>query len=114
MAIQLALTGDIHRLETPTVKYRVLPTAHRQALYEGLLAVDRKWWNAPLSTEARRRIRRAIRFDSLVVMLDAVSELRMALRSGSFRETVAANRKVLRASIRWACLPVRLRRRSAA
>jgi glycosyltransferase involved in cell wall biosynthesis len=113
MAIQLALTGLIHRLETPTVKYRVLPTAHRQALYEGLLAVDRKWWNASLGTEARRRIRRAIRFDSLVVMLDAVSELRIALCSGSFRETVAANRKLMRVTIRWAGLPVRLRKRSA-
>jgi len=114
MAIQLALTGPIHRLETPTVKYRVLPTSHRQALYEGLLAVDRKWWNASVSGEARRRIRRAIRFDSFVVMLDAASELRVALRARSLRETVAANRKLLRATIRWACLPVRLRKGSAA
>ena len=70
MAIQLALCGPVHRLQSPTLQYRVLPTVHRHALYEGLLAVDRKWWNAPLGAEDRRRVRQAVRFDALVTMLD--------------------------------------------
>jgi hypothetical protein len=109
MAIQLALTGKVHRIETPTVKYRLLPTAHQQALYEGLLALDRKWWNAPLRADTRRRVRRAIRFDSLVVMLEASGLLRSALLSGSVRETVTASRKLMRTVLRRIGLPIRLR-----
>jgi glycosyltransferase involved in cell wall biosynthesis len=111
MAIQLALSGPVHRLPSPTLKYRVLPTAHRQALYEGLLAVDRKWWNAPLPAGDRRRVRRAIRFDSFVVMLDAGSVLRTAARSGSASDAVRAARGLTRAALRWACLPIRLRQK---
>lgn len=109
MAIQIALSGPVHRLPTPTIQYRVLPTVHRQALYEGLLAVDRKWWNAPLLAKDRRRVRRAIRFDSFVVMLDAGIVLRKALRSGSARDAVWAARRLTRAILRWVCLPIRLR-----
>jgi hypothetical protein len=54
----VVLTGRIHRLETPTVASCCRPPI--AALYEGLMAVDRKWWNASLSTEARRRIWRVI------------------------------------------------------
>ncbi len=111
MAIQLALSGPVHRLPIPTLKYRVLPTVHRKALYQGLLAVDRKWWNAAVRAEDRRRVRRAIRFDSFVVMLDAGIVLRKALRSGSTRETVRAARRLGRAGLRWACLPIRLRQK---
>ncbi|MGZ4672098.1 MAG: hypothetical protein ACXV8K_05470 [Ilumatobacteraceae bacterium] len=114
MAIQLALSGAVHRLPTPpTLQYRVLPTVHRETLYEGLLAVDRKWWNAPLRAEDRRRVRRAIRFDSFVVMLDAGIVLRKALHSGSVRETVKAARRLTRAVLRWVCLAIRLRQRPA-
>lgn len=109
MAVQLALVGPVHRLESSTLEYRVLPTVHRQALYEGLLAVDKKWWNAPLRSEDRRRVRHAIRFDSFVAMLDAGIVLRKALRSGSARETVGAARRLARVVLRWACLPIRLR-----
>jgi GT2 family glycosyltransferase len=109
MAIQLALFGPVHRLPSPTLKYRVLPTVHRQALYEGLLAVDRKWWHAPLRAEDRRRVRRAIRFDSFVVMLDAGIGLRTACRSGSARDAARAARRLARAALRWACLPIRFR-----
>ena len=109
MAIQLALTGPVDRLPSPTLQYRVLPTPHRQTLYEGLLAVDRKWWNAPLSAADRRKVRRAIRFDSLVVLLDAVLVLRKACRFRSAQNRVAAVRRLIRATIRWACLPIRLR-----
>jgi Glycosyl transferase family 2 len=114
MAIQLALTGPIHRLQSPTLEYRVLPTIHRQALYEGLLAVDRKWWNAPLRAADRRRVRRAIRFDSFVVLLDAGVVLRQAWRSGSVQETARAARRLTRAGLRWACLPIRLRQKPVA
>jgi glycosyltransferase involved in cell wall biosynthesis len=114
MAIQLALCGPVHRLQSPTLKYRVLPTAHREALYEGLLAVDRKWWNAPLRAEDRRRVRRAIRFDSLVVMLDAGIDLRKAWRSRSVRDGLTTARSLTRAALRWACLPIRLRPNSVA
>jgi hypothetical protein len=109
MAIQLALAGPIHRLPSPTLKYRVLATVHQQALYEGLLAVERKWWNAPLRAEDRRRIRRAIRFDSFVVMLDSGIVLRKALRAGSVREAVMAARRLARNGLRWILLPIRLR-----
>jgi hypothetical protein len=114
MAIQLALVGRIHRLQSPTLQYRVLPTAHREVLYEGLLAVDRKWWNAPLRAEDRRRVRRAIRFDSFVVMLDAGIVLRKALSSGSLRESVGAARQLARVGVRWACLPIRMREKPVA
>jgi hypothetical protein len=114
MAIQLALCGPVHRLQSPTLEYRVLPTVHREALYEGLLAVDRKWWNAPLRAEDRRRVRRAIRFDSFVVMLDAGIVLRNAGRCRSAREAVRAARGLTRAALRWACLPIRLRQKPAA
>jgi hypothetical protein len=109
MAIQLALSGPVHRLQSPTLQYRVLPTVHRQALYEGLLAVDRKWWNAPLPAEDRRRVRRAIRFNSFVVVLDAGTVLRKAWRSGSARDVLRAAKRLTRASLRWACLPIWLR-----
>ena len=111
MAIQLALAGPVHRLRSTTLQYRVLPTAHRQSLYEGLLAVDRKWWNAPLRAEDRRRVRRAIRFDSLVVVLDAGTFLRDAWRSRSVPDVLRAARRLTRAVVRWACLPIRLRQR---
>jgi len=111
MAIQIALCGPVHRLSTPTIQYRLLPTIHRQALYEGLLAVDQKWWNAPLRANDRRRVRRAIRFDSFVVMLDAGIVLREALRSGSARDAVWAARRLTRSILRWVCLPIRLRQR---
>jgi glycosyltransferase involved in cell wall biosynthesis len=109
MAIQLALAGPVHRLPSPTLQYRVLSSAHREALYDGLLAVDRKWWNAPLSAADRRRVRRAIRFDSFVVMLDAGIVLGRALRARSARETVTAARRVARTGVRWAALPLRVR-----
>jgi hypothetical protein len=114
MAIQLALFGPVHRLPSPTLQYRVLPTVHRQALYEGLLAVDRKWWNAPLRSEDRRRVRRAIRFDSFVVMLDAGIVLRTACRSGSVPDAARAARRLTRAALRWACLPIRFRQNPVA
>jgi GT2 family glycosyltransferase len=114
MAIQLALSGPIHRLRSPTFQYRVLPTVHRTALYDGLLALDRKWWNAPLGTEDRRRVRRAIRFDSLVAMMDASSVLLEALRSGSVRNSVTAIRRLARTGLRWAGLAIRLRPKPAA
>jgi hypothetical protein len=108
MAIQLALSGAVHRLQSPTLQYRVLPTVHRQSLYEGLLAVDRKWWNAPLRAEDRRRVRRAIRFDAFVVTLDAGIALRKAWRSRSGQDVVKATRRLTRAALRWACLPIQL------
>jgi len=114
MAIQISLCGPVHRLPLPTIQYRVLPTVHRQALYEGLLALDRKWWNAPLRAKDRRRVRRAIRFDSLVVMLDAGIVLRKAARSGSASDAVRAARRLTRAAVRWACLPIRLRQNTVA
>lgn len=114
MAIQLALSGPVHRLRSPTLMYRVLPTVHRQALFEGLLAMDRKWWNAPLRAQDRRRVRRAIRFDSFVVMLDAGIVLRKALRTGSVRDAGRAARRLTRAALRWACLPIRLRQKPVA
>jgi glycosyltransferase involved in cell wall biosynthesis len=113
MVVQLSLTGPIHRLQSPTLQYRVLVTAHQEALYEGLLALDRKWWNAPLPAEDRRRVRRAIRFDSLVLMLDTGSVLAEAVRSRSFRAAVAAARRLARAGARRASLPIRLRRQPA-
>jgi glycosyltransferase involved in cell wall biosynthesis len=105
MVVQLSLTGPIHRLQSPTLQYRVLVTAHQEALYEGLLALDRKWWNAPLPAEDRRRVRRAIRFDSLVVVLDAWA----VLRSASAGDVGGSARRLARAVIRWGCLPLRLR-----
>ncbi len=111
MAIQLALSGSVHRLQAATLKYRVLSTIHRQALYEGLLAVDRKWWNARLPPDTRRRVRRAIRFDSFVVLVDAGIALRDALASGSPRETIRTGKRAMRAALRWAFLPMRLRYR---
>ena len=112
MAIQLALSGPVHRLKSPTLQYRVLPTVHRQALYEGLLAVDQKWWNAPLRAEDRRRVRRAIRFDSFVVVLDAGILIREAWSSRSVRDAAKAAQRLMRAALRWACLPIRLRPRN--
>ncbi|MFA5956107.1 glycosyltransferase family A protein [Hyphomicrobium sp.] len=109
MTIQLALTGEIHRLDNPTVKYRQLPTAHQNSLYEGLLAVDRKWWNAPLGRDTRRKVRSAIRFDSFVVILQASEELRTALLAGSVRDSIAGSRQLLRSILRWIGLPIRLR-----
>jgi glycosyltransferase involved in cell wall biosynthesis len=109
MAIQLALSGPVHRVQFPTLEYRVLATAHQEALYEGLLAVDRKWWNAALPADDRRRVRRAIRFDSLVVMLDAGVVLRDAWQSRSVRDGARASRSLLRAFLRWAAMPIRLR-----
>ena len=111
MAIQLALCGPVHRLQSPTLQYRVLPTVHRQALYEGLLAVDQKWWNAPLRAEDRRRVRRAIRFDAFVVMLDSGTVLRTACAPDRHGMPSAAARGLTRAVLRWACLPIRLRRK---
>jgi len=108
MAIQLALSGPVHRLQSPTVQYRVLPSLHQQALYEGLLAVDRKWWNTPLGGVDRRRVRRAIRFHSFVGMLDSALAFRKAWRSGSVAETVGAARRLTRACLRWVCAPIRL------
>ena len=108
MAIQLALTGLVHRLPISTLQYRVLPTVHRQSLYEGLLAVDRKWWNASLCAEDRRRVRHAIRFDSFVVMLDAGVSLRTTCRSGSVVGAIRAARTLGRAALRFVYLPVRL------
>lgn len=109
MAIQLALTGPVHRIGVTTVQYRVLPTVHRLSLYEGLLAVDRKWWNAKLDAQTRSRVRDAIRFDSRVFVMNAAEELRSALGAGSLRRTVAAARQWMRGAARLLLLPLRLR-----
>jgi glycosyltransferase involved in cell wall biosynthesis len=111
MAIQLALVGQIHRIQAPTVQYRVLPTIHRQTLYDGLRQIDRKWWNLRLDAATRRIVRHAIRFDSRVVMLDAAQQLGSALRSGSVTRMVPAAVSLLRAVARLLSLPVRLRSR---
>lgn len=109
MAIQLALLGPVHRLPVTTLQYRVLPTAHRNSLFEGLLAVDRKWWNAALDAQTRRKVRYAIRFDSRVVLLDAVAELLAALHAWAPRRVLAAGDSVVHALGRFIFLPLRLR-----
>jgi glycosyltransferase involved in cell wall biosynthesis len=111
MAIQLALVGPVHRLRETTLQYRVLPTIHRDSLYLGLLAVDRKWWNASLADAARRRVHHAIRFDSRVTMLNAANQLRDVLRAGSVGKALPAVKSLLRATARWLLLPLRLRAR---
>lgn len=111
MAIQLALVGPVHRIPMQTFQYRVLPTVHRQSLYDGLRAIDRKWWNARVEPRVRGIVRHAIRFDSRVVMLDAARELLSTLRSGSFGKALPASINLLRTMVRLASLPIRLKRR---
>ena len=69
MATQLGLLGEIHYFAEPLYRYRILPTPHRMTMYDGLKELDQKWWNAPLRRRARRKVRRAIRFDAKVAML---------------------------------------------
>ncbi len=57
MTIQLALQGEVHRLPGRLVDYRVMPSVRVDALYDGLKALDCKWWSAELRGEAKIRVR---------------------------------------------------------
>ena len=75
MAIQLALVGELHHIGDRLVAYRVLPSAHKEAVYEGLDALDAKWSSDTLSDAHRRQVRHALWFDARVRLLDAASSL---------------------------------------
>jgi len=112
MAIQLALVGPVHRMPGHLVRYRVLPGSHQDSLYEGLKAVDLKWWASPLPRDQRRRVRRAIRFDAKVAVLDAATDTRASVHRrdrGGFRR---AFRAIARAGAQWTTLPLRWRSRT--
>jgi hypothetical protein len=111
MAIQLALVGAVHRLPWNLVRYRVLPSGHRDSLYEGLKAVDEKWWRSPLEPDSRRRVRRAIRFDAEVGVVQAVADLRTAARGRDLTGLRKASRDLVRSTARWTTVPLRTRSR---
>jgi hypothetical protein len=102
MAIQLALQGELHRLPQRLVEYRVVPSAHADAVYEGLKALDVKWWSAELSEEARSRVRRAIRFDRRVAALDAIDAMGKAARHPTAAVAIGSVSNALRACLRLA------------
>jgi glycosyltransferase involved in cell wall biosynthesis len=109
MMIQLALVGELRRLPVRVVRYRVLPSPHTDALYEGLWAVNVKWWHAPLSRPARRRVRRAVWFEARVAILDQVGGVLNAVRSRDAGATFRATVAVARSIARLVALPVRQR-----
>jgi hypothetical protein len=102
MVIQLALQGEVHRLPQRLVDYRVMPSAHTDALYQGLKALNVKWWSAELSDEAQTRIRRAIRFDHRVAALDAIGAMEASARDRGTADLIASASRLLRACLRWA------------
>ena len=100
MAIQLALQGELHRLPERLVAYRLMPSAHAHALYEGLKALDMKWWSAELGDEAKSRVRRAIRFDRRVAALDAIEAMGTAARHQTAGAVIGSGSRALRACLR--------------
>lgn len=112
LAIQLALLGELHHLDDRLLQYRVLPSVHKNALYEGLKELDAKWLAAPLSSEHRRRVRQAIWFDARVHLLDAAAAVGAPQRSGDTNR-IRRVADVARSMTRFAStgLRMRLRRR---
>ena len=110
LTVTLALLGPIHRLDQPLYRYRILPTPHRQSMYDGLRELDRKWWNADLEPRARRRVRRAIRFDRRVAVLDAAVELADAARGHAEVPRASAARSLVTRLASWLSAPLRLSR----
>jgi GT2 family glycosyltransferase len=112
MTIQLALKGELHRLPQRLVDYRVMPSAHQDALTKALKALNVKWWSAELSDEVRARVRRAIRFDYRATALDAMVELRRAARHPHAGDLATASSYLARASLRWALTGPRMKHSS--
>jgi glycosyltransferase involved in cell wall biosynthesis len=102
MVIQLALQGELHRLPDRLVDYRVMPSARKGALYDGLRALNVKWWSADMSEEVRFRVRRAIQFDFRVAALDAANAFGTMFRHPSPDDALEAGSRWLRASARYA------------
>jgi glycosyltransferase involved in cell wall biosynthesis len=109
MMIQLALLGDVRRIRDGLVRYRVLPSTHRDALYDGLAALNEKWWAAP-SPAHRGRARRAIRFEARVRLLDSIGELRSAVAARDGRRLRTSSATAARFAARFALVQLPLRR----
>ena len=107
LAIQLALLGELHHIDDRLVKYRVLPSGHKDAVYQGLRALDAKWSAAPLPGAQRARVRRALWFDARVRLLDTAAALATHQQGGRFVDHV---RDLARSSARYATTGWRLRR----
>ena len=114
MATQLALVGEVHRVAEPLYRYRILPTPHRSTMYEGLKELDRKWWHASLPRSTRRAVRRAIRFNARVSMLDVGRAWFAAMVGGGGgpggMSRAEATKNLASSVARWLTLPVRLMR----
>jgi hypothetical protein len=100
MVIQLALCGEIHRLNPRLVTYRVMPNSRKDALYTGLRALNVRWWSADLSDEERRRVRRAIRFDFRVAALDAIRAFGTVALHPNVNDAYASGTRMVRACLR--------------
>ena len=110
MMIQLALIGDLRRVREHLVRYRILPSGHRDALYAGLSALNEKWWAVPRSDPRRSRVRRAIRFEARVRLLDSAGALRRALAARRMGEASRATRGTVRSLLRFALVHLPLKR----
>jgi hypothetical protein len=104
MGMQIALQGEVLRLPMRLVDYRHVPSARKDELYKGFRVLDVKWWSATLSDEMRAQVRRAIRFDHRVAVLDAFLEFTRAARHLRRSELVPAASKLARVSVRWALI----------
>lgn len=110
MVIQLALLGDVGRVRGPLLRYRVLPSGHRDALYAGLSALNEKWWGLPRSDARRRRVRAAIRFEARVRLFDSAGACRRAFASRRAGEIGSATRGVARSLVRFVMVHLPLSR----
>jgi glycosyltransferase involved in cell wall biosynthesis len=110
MATQLALVGEVHRFPEPLYRYRMLPTPHRTTMYDGLKELDRKWWHAELPRSQRRRVRRAVRFNARVAMLDVGRAWIDSIGGDGPMPPLAATKNLVASAARWASLSMRLHR----
>lgn len=101
MAIQLALQGELHRLPDRLVDYRILPSSHKDALYDGYKALNLKWWSAVSKKEAPSRLRRVIRFEYRMAALDAMEALGPAIRRPAVGGLLATSSSAVVAIARW-------------
>jgi glycosyltransferase involved in cell wall biosynthesis len=101
IVIQLALQGEVHRLPQQLVDYRVLPSGHKDALNDGLKALNIKWWSAGLTPDHRARVRRAIRFEYRSAAADALAYFLQATRRHRKDDVITTARYLTQASLRW-------------
>lgn len=108
LTIQLALQGEIHRLPERLVVYRVMPSTHKDAIFDGLKVLNVNWWYAKLPGRTRTSIRRAIRFDLGVKTLGNLDAFQQNVRHRRWEEVPSAAFNVAVAVARWALPAPRL------